>query len=106
MLNIHDPIACVLSFLKSILFFLCPSSHSDIHFQKIPLNHPLSYFTLYIFLQVIYQIKLPGPPIIGEGKPENQNNAIIFTRGEALQTIDMNQVRQLILFLSAEPSEL
>ncbi|KAL9281410.1 Callose synthase 4 [Arabidopsis thaliana] len=41
--------------------------------------------------QVIYQIKLPGPPIIGEGKPENQNNAIIFTRGEALQTIDMNQ---------------
>ncbi|RZC60097.1 hypothetical protein C5167_021860 [Papaver somniferum] len=28
---------------------------------------------------------------IGEGKPENQNHAIIFTRGEALQTIDMNQ---------------
>lgn len=39
----------------------------------------------------IYRIKLPGPPIIGEGKPENQNHAIIFTRGEALQTIDMNQ---------------
>ncbi|PPR85201.1 hypothetical protein GOBAR_AA35494 [Gossypium barbadense] len=43
------------------------------------------------FDQVIYRIKLPGPPIIGEGKPENQNHAIIFTRGEALQTIDMNQ---------------
>ncbi|KAM3349455.1 hypothetical protein ACQJBY_022442 [Aegilops geniculata] len=28
---------------------------------------------------------------IGEGKPENQNHAIIFTRGEALQAIDMNQ---------------
>ena len=28
---------------------------------------------------------------MGEGKPENQNHAIIFTRGEALQTIDMNQ---------------
>ncbi|XP_010234098.1 putative callose synthase 8 isoform X4 [Brachypodium distachyon] len=41
--------------------------------------------------QEIYRIKLPGPPIIGEGKPENQNHAIIFTRGEALQTIDMNQ---------------
>ncbi|KAF7836581.1 putative callose synthase 8 [Senna tora] len=41
--------------------------------------------------QVIYSIKLPGPPDIGEGKPENQNHAIIFTRGEALQTIDMNQ---------------
>ncbi|KAK4714557.1 hypothetical protein R3W88_020464 [Solanum pinnatisectum] len=39
----------------------------------------------------IYRIKLPGPPKIGEGKPENQNHAIIFTRGEALQTIDMNQ---------------
>ncbi|XP_062218735.1 putative callose synthase 8 [Phragmites australis] len=43
------------------------------------------------FDQEIYRIKLPGPPIIGEGKPENQNHAIIFTRGEALQTIDMNQ---------------
>ncbi|KAI5662092.1 hypothetical protein M9H77_21415 [Catharanthus roseus] len=40
----------------------------------------------------IYRIKLPGnPTLIGEGKPENQNHAIIFTRGEALQTIDMNQ---------------
>ncbi|KAK4275573.1 hypothetical protein QN277_018631 [Acacia crassicarpa] len=40
----------------------------------------------------IYRIKLPGSPTaIGEGKPENQNHAIIFTRGEALQTIDMNQ---------------
>ncbi|KAI6687102.1 hypothetical protein NL676_023930 [Syzygium grande] len=43
------------------------------------------------FDQEIYRIKLPGPPKIGEGKPENQNHAIIFTRGEALQTIDMNQ---------------
>ncbi|KAJ7537052.1 hypothetical protein O6H91_12G095000 [Diphasiastrum complanatum] len=41
--------------------------------------------------QEIYRIKLPGPVKIGEGKPENQNHAIIFTRGEALQTIDMNQ---------------
>ncbi|KAI3502028.1 hypothetical protein L1887_30059 [Cichorium endivia] len=40
----------------------------------------------------VYRIKLPGPPTeIGEGKPENQNHGIIFTRGEALQTIDMNQ---------------
>eukprot|EP00250_Pteridium_aquilinum_P011202 c19900_g2_i1 orf=287-6166(-) len=41
--------------------------------------------------QEIYKIKLPGNPILGEGKPENQNHAIIFTRGEALQAIDMNQ---------------
>lgn len=39
----------------------------------------------------IYRIKLPGPVKIGEGKPENQNHAIIFTRGDAVQTIDMNQ---------------
>ncbi|XP_071715908.1 putative callose synthase 8 [Rutidosis leptorrhynchoides] len=43
------------------------------------------------FDQEIYRVKLPGPPNIGEGKPENQNHAIIFTRGEALQAIDMNQ---------------
>ncbi|XP_022981245.1 putative callose synthase 8 isoform X1 [Cucurbita maxima] len=43
------------------------------------------------FDQEIYSIKLPGPPHLGEGKPENQNHAIIFTRGEALQTVDMNQ---------------
>uniref|UniRef100_A0A1D1XVQ2 1,3-beta-glucan synthase n=2 Tax=Anthurium amnicola TaxID=1678845 RepID=A0A1D1XVQ2_9ARAE len=41
--------------------------------------------------QVIYRIKLPGPAMLGEGKPENQNHAIIFTRGDGLQTIDMNQ---------------
>ncbi|CAN6245484.1 unnamed protein product [Urochloa humidicola] len=41
--------------------------------------------------QDIYRIKLPGNAILGEGKPENQNHAIIFTRGEGLQTIDMNQ---------------
>jgi callose synthase len=39
----------------------------------------------------IYRIRLPGPVKIGEGKPENQNHAIIFTRGDAVQTIDMNQ---------------
>eukprot|EP00246_Nothoceros_aenigmaticus_P012554 TRINITY_DN3954_c0_g1_i1.p1 TRINITY_DN3954_c0_g1~~TRINITY_DN3954_c0_g1_i1.p1 ORF type:complete len:892 (+),score=168.20 TRINITY_DN3954_c0_g1_i1:405-3080(+) len=39
----------------------------------------------------IYRVQLPGPLILGEGKPENQNHALIFTRGDALQTIDMNQ---------------
>ncbi|KAG6419846.1 hypothetical protein SASPL_116358 [Salvia splendens] len=39
----------------------------------------------------IYSIKLPGNPKIGEGKPENQNHAVVFTRGNAVQTIDMNQ---------------
>ncbi|KAL7202970.1 hypothetical protein ACSBR1_034423 [Camellia fascicularis] len=39
----------------------------------------------------IYSIKLPGNPKLGEGKPENQNHAIVFTRGNSVQTIDMNQ---------------
>ncbi|KAJ0813760.1 putative 1,3-beta-glucan synthase [Helianthus annuus] len=39
----------------------------------------------------IYRVKLPGPLKLGEGKPENQNHAMIFTRGDAVQTIDMNQ---------------
>jgi len=43
----------------------------------------------------IYRVQLPGDPILGEGKPENQNHAMIFTRGEALQTLDMNQAGYL-----------
>ncbi|GLT65763.1 hypothetical protein SLA2020_381760 [Shorea laevis] len=56
-----------------------------------------SYFSVLVkggdkLDEEVYRIKLPGNPVaIGEGKPENQNHAIIFTRGEALQTIDMNQ---------------
>ena len=41
--------------------------------------------------RVDFKIKLPGNPIIGEGKPENQNQAVIFARGAYLQTLDMNQ---------------
>ena len=36
-------------------------------------------------------MRLPGNPILGEGKPENQNLIIQFTRGEKLMVIDMNQ---------------
>lgn len=51
------------------------------------------------FMQEIYSIKLPGDPKLGEGKPENQNHAIVFTRGNAMQTIDMNQVSMQFFFL-------
>jgi callose synthase len=37
------------------------------------------------------RVRLPGDPVIGEGKPENQNHAMIFTRSEFHQIIDMNQ---------------
>ena len=33
--------------------------------------------------------------VLGEGKPENQNHAVIFCFGECLQTVDMNQDNRL-----------
>ena len=48
---------------------------------------------------MLHRIKLPTDRhptrqtvVLGEGKPENQNHAIIFAFGEALQSIDANQV--------------
>ncbi|KAI8328924.1 1,3-beta-glucan synthase component-domain-containing protein, partial [Choanephora cucurbitarum] len=38
-----------------------------------------------------YRIRLPGNPILGDGKSDNQNHAIIFYRGEFLQLVDANQ---------------
>ncbi|CAG8546410.1 9397_t:CDS:2 [Ambispora gerdemannii] len=38
-----------------------------------------------------YRIQLPGNPILGDGKSDNQNHAIIFYRGEYLQLVDANQ---------------
>ncbi|KAK3810419.1 MAG: putative 1,3-beta-D-glucan synthase subunit [Linnemannia elongata] len=38
-----------------------------------------------------FRIRLPGNPILGDGKSDNQNHSIIFTRGEYIQLIDANQ---------------
>lgn len=38
-----------------------------------------------------FRIKLSGNPILGDGKSDNQNHAIIFTRGEYIQLVDANQ---------------
>ena len=38
-----------------------------------------------------FRIQLSGNPILGDGKSDNQNHAIIFYRGEYLQLIDANQ---------------
>ncbi|KAG8700287.1 1,3-beta-D-glucan synthase [Ceratobasidium sp. 395] len=38
-----------------------------------------------------FRIELPGNPIIGDGKSDNQNHAVIFHRGEYLQLVDANQ---------------
>eukprot|EP00892_Ulva_mutabilis_P001698 jgi/Ulvmu1/11529/UM078_0018.1 len=45
----------------------------------------------------VYRVRLPDQledgrgVILGEGKPENQNHAMIFCFGECVQTVDMNQ---------------
>ncbi|KAG0669540.1 1,3-beta-glucan synthase component fks3 [Maudiozyma exigua] len=39
----------------------------------------------------IFRIRLSGNPILGDGKSDNQNNAIIFYRGEYIQVVDANQ---------------
>lgn len=38
-----------------------------------------------------FRVELPGNPILGDGKSDNQNHAIIFHRGEYVQLIDANQ---------------
>ncbi|KAJ1920292.1 1,3-beta-D-glucan synthase [Mycoemilia scoparia] len=43
------------------------------------------------FRKPYYRVQLPGNPILGDGKSDNQNHAIIFSRGEYLQLIDANQ---------------
>ena len=37
------------------------------------------------------RVALPGDPILGEGKPENQNVSLPFCHGEKVQLVDMNQ---------------
>ncbi|ODV58493.1 1,3-beta-glucan synthase [Ascoidea rubescens DSM 1968] len=38
-----------------------------------------------------YKIRLSGNPILGDGKSDNQNHALIFCRGEYIQLVDANQ---------------
>ena len=37
------------------------------------------------------RVELPGNPILGDGRADNQNHAIIFCRGEYIQSVDANQ---------------
>lgn len=82
LLDDHTPVypSCTKSSILNFNIVFCYMSNV---FTLTKLNFPL---------QEIYSVKLPGNPKLGEGKPENQNHAVIFTRGNAVQTIDMNQV--------------
>ncbi|XP_048434361.1 callose synthase 7 isoform X2 [Pyrus x bretschneideri] len=90
--------SCYINILKLMLMY--PSlrvAYIDTTEEQVNGKPQKTYFSVLVkggdkWDEEIYRIKLPGPPTdIGEGRPENQNHAIIFTRGEALQTIDMNQ---------------
>ena len=37
-----------------------------------------------------YRIELPGHPILGNGKSDNQNHAIVFSRGRIIQVRRMS----------------
>uniref|UniRef100_A0A8H7KDC0 1,3-beta-glucan synthase n=1 Tax=Bionectria ochroleuca TaxID=29856 RepID=A0A8H7KDC0_BIOOC len=38
-----------------------------------------------------FRVQLSGNPILGDGKSDNQNHALVFYRGEYIQLIDANQ---------------
>lgn len=42
-----------------------------------------------------FRVQLSGNPILGDGKADNQNHALIFYRGEYIQLIDANQENYL-----------
>ena len=105
LLYMHLPcIALISSFVMCSLHFYIFVYHSSPHASFFWLTNTSSLLMFVFYSQVIYRIKLPGPAILGEGKPENQNHAIIFTRGEGLQTIDMNQVVNNLLILQIDLS--
>ena len=43
------------------------------------------------FRQPLYRIELPGYPILSDGKADNQNHALPFSRGTITQCVDSNQ---------------
>ncbi|KAK2080835.1 hypothetical protein QBZ16_000689 [Prototheca wickerhamii] len=60
----------------------------------VPVTDPGAVHELYR-VRLPRNARTPHGVILGEGKPENQNAAIIFCFGEALQAIDMNQDNNL-----------
>jgi hypothetical protein len=50
---------------------------------------------LLLALVMVVCLTLHELQILGEGKPENQNCAMIFCFGECIQTVDMNQENHL-----------
>lgn len=60
-----------------------------------PMLPPLIPTILPPSLLLLAQSSILSCLVLLQGKPENQNHAVIFCFGEALQTIDMNQDNHL-----------
>ncbi|KAI3635300.1 hypothetical protein MIR68_006866 [Amoeboaphelidium protococcarum] len=54
-------------------------------------NQPVYYSCLKTQRGVKYRIRLPGYPLLSDGKADNQSLSLPFCRGEILQLIDSNQ---------------
>lgn len=91
----HDPKADDIDFLLSrhpnlrVAYIDCMrvNREGDLAYYSVLIKHD----SVLSAAKEVYRVKLPGNPVIGEGKPENQNHALIFSRGRFLQAIDMNQ---------------
>ena len=78
---------------KDILYLMKNYESLQISYVDMVTNgREVEYYSVELQKEVeVYRVRLPGPVKLGEGKPENQNHALIFIGGDALQTIDMNQ---------------
>ncbi|KAJ6051269.1 hypothetical protein N7460_001803 [Penicillium canescens] len=84
-------------------FRICVSMQRYAKFNKDERENTEFLLRAYPDLQIAYldeepprlrpkfRIQLSGNPILGDGKSDNQNHAIIFYRGEYIQLIDANQ---------------
>lgn len=80
-----------------VLFESFPNLHVS-YLEKEIVDGAVSYYSVLLHTSHAgsqglkkFRIKLSGNPILGDGKADNQNHAIVFHRGEYLQTIDANQ---------------
>ena len=71
---------------KDILYLM--KNYEALHISYVDMvtnGREVEYYSVEIQKEVeVYRVRLLGPVNLGEGKPENQNHALIFIRGDAL----------------------
>ena len=71
---------------KDILYLIKNYEALRISYVDMVTNgREVEYYSIELQKEVeLYKVRLPGPVKLGEGKLENQNHVLIFTRGDAL----------------------